>query len=318
MCCLYGLMDRSHHFSAKERTIMLNHLARASEARGTDATGIAYITRNRMRIYKRPMAAHKLRLRVPEDATAVIGHTRLTTQGNEKINYNNHPWRSTLCKSPFALAHNGVLHNDTLLRKSLQLPKTKIETDSYIAVQLIEQKRALSFDSLKYMAEQLEGSFAFSILDGQGRIFLVKGDNPICLYYFPVYDIYVYASTQAILTDALVSMPYYMGKYEEIKLTCGDILLLSPDAEPEKQTFNTTYFDVTYWTRYYPPAGYYRGLSAQPTYTYADYEEAYLEDLKMVAGAYGYSPDSIDEMFRRGYSPEEIEDMLYCCGIGEI
>ena len=65
MCCLYGLMDRSHRFTARERSTMINCLARASEARGTDATGIAYISRNRMRIYKRPMAAHKLRLRVP-------------------------------------------------------------------------------------------------------------------------------------------------------------------------------------------------------------------------------------------------------------
>ena len=129
MCCLYGIMDRSHSFSGKERSVMLNHLARASEARGTDATGIAYNSRNRMRIYKRPMAAHKLRLRVPEDATTIIGHTRLTTQGNQKYNENNHPWRSTLCREPFALAHNGVLHNDTWLRRSLKLPKTKIETD---------------------------------------------------------------------------------------------------------------------------------------------------------------------------------------------
>ncbi|UQT46789.1 hypothetical protein M5E87_16235 [Flavonifractor plautii] len=39
------------------------------------------------------------------------------------------------------MAHNGVLHNDGYLRRSLSLPKTKIETDSYIAVQLIEQKK---------------------------------------------------------------------------------------------------------------------------------------------------------------------------------
>ena len=123
---------------------MINCLARSSEARGTDATGIAYNSRNRMRIYKRPMAAHKLRLRVPEDATTIIGHTRLTTQGNAKLNYNNHPWAGRSGQEVFALAHNGVLHNDTWLRKSLKLPKTKVETDSYIAVQLIEQKRALT------------------------------------------------------------------------------------------------------------------------------------------------------------------------------
>jgi len=37
----------------------------------------------------------------------------------------------------FAFVHNGVLYNDTALRKEYQLPKTNIETDSYVAVQLI-------------------------------------------------------------------------------------------------------------------------------------------------------------------------------------
>ena len=52
-----------------------------------------------------------------------------------------------------------------LLRKRLPLPFTKIETDSYVAVQLLEQKKTLDFASLKYMAEQVEGSFTFTVLD---------------------------------------------------------------------------------------------------------------------------------------------------------
>ena len=314
MCCLYGLMDRSHRFTARERSTMLNCLARAAEARGTDATGVAYNSRGKMRVYKRPITAHRLRLRLPEDALSVIGHTRLTTQGSQKHNHNNHPWTGGSGREVFALAHNGVLHNDTWLRRSLHLPKTRIETDSYIAVQLLEQKRALTFESLKYMAEQVEGSFAFSILDRQGRIYLVKGDNPLCIYYFPSHDLYIYASTQAILSSALVQMPFYLGKPEEIRLHCGDILRLSPEGEPEQASFDTAYFDLFHW-----PAtswGGTRRLSSQPIYI--DYEESYLEDLKMVAAAYGYAPEEVDAMLRDGCSPEEIEDLLYCCGYGEL
>lgn len=61
--------------------------------------------------------------------------------------------------------HIGVLYNDDILRKYHKLPTTDIETDSYVAVQLIEQKRALSFDSLSYTAEEVEGSFCFTVLD---------------------------------------------------------------------------------------------------------------------------------------------------------
>ena len=311
MCCLFGLMDRSHHFSGKERSVMLNHLARASEARGTDATGIAYNSRKRMRVYKRPMAAHRLRLKVPEDAVTVIGHTRLTTQGSARFNENNHPWRCQISTGPFALAHNGVLYNDTALRRELALPTPKIQTDSYIAVQIIEQQRTLSFDSLKTMAEQAEGSFAFSVLDHRDRIYLVKGDNPLCLYYFPSCDLYLYASTQAILNDALTEMPFRLGKAQEIRLTCGDILLLSPDAEPEKQTFDTRNLDLPYWGHFRSSYSYFWPT---PEPTYSDYEEQadYMENLKTAAGAYGYTPDDIDYLLSHGYSPEDVEDMLYC------
>ena len=58
------------------------------------------------------------------------------------------------------------------LRKTEKLPATNIETDSYVAVQLIEKQQELSFDSLKYMAEQLEGSFTITVLN-----FWLKSEN---------------------------------------------------------------------------------------------------------------------------------------------
>lgn len=93
MCCLFGLMDYRGHFNARQKTKILSVLSKECEARGTDATGIAYNSRNDLKIYKRPLAAHKLRLLIPDDARTVMGHTRMTTQGDEKRNYNNHPFR---------------------------------------------------------------------------------------------------------------------------------------------------------------------------------------------------------------------------------
>ena len=42
-----------------------------------------------------------------------------------------------------ALAHNGVLYNDKELRRKQHLPLTSIETDTYVAVQLLEQGQQL-------------------------------------------------------------------------------------------------------------------------------------------------------------------------------
>lgn len=78
----------------------------------------------------------------------------------------------------YALAHNGVLWNDKELRIAENLPLTSVETDSYIAVQLLEQQKALDFDSLKAMAEKVEGSFVFTVLDKDNAIWFIVGDIP--------------------------------------------------------------------------------------------------------------------------------------------
>ena len=167
MCCLFGFVDYAGSLSVKQRNRLIRELSIAAEARGTDATGIAYNTSRGLQVYKRPLAAHRLHLRIPAEARAVMGHTRMTTQGSAKKNYNNHPFFGHVKEESFALAHNGVLWNDLELRHAKHLPRTKVQTDSYIAVQLLEQKKSLDFDSLRYMAEQVEGSFSFTVLFNQ-------------------------------------------------------------------------------------------------------------------------------------------------------
>ena len=221
MCGLFGFSDYSGQ-STKGLSELTNSLAEQSAVRGIDATGIAFCRPGGINIQKEAKSAYALDFKHPDDIPALIGHTRHSTQGDEKKNYNNHPFYGKAKGVRFALAHNGVLMNDENLRKDLNLPKTKIETDSFIAVQLIESKRVLNIESIKYMAEQLKGSFSFSILDDRNNIYLVKGDSPITLLHFPKERIYVYASTDAILYKALVDSFLFDSLknqfYEEIKL----------------------------------------------------------------------------------------------------
>lgn len=198
-------------------------------------------THDHLSIYKRPLEAHRLRFRIPEDSKVIMGHTRMTTQGKASRNRNNHPFLGSAAGEMFALAHNGMLYNDRLLRRTNRLPKTKIETDSYVAVQLIEQKKALDFSSLKYMAEQVEGTFTFTVLDQQENLYFVKGDNPLCLYHYPRYGVYLYASTEAILTRALNLLRLPLGKPERIELNCGDILEITASGQRTTASFNASH-----------------------------------------------------------------------------
>lgn len=134
MCCLFGILDYKQNLSLAQKNQLLRKLSITSEKRGTDATGIAYNRNGHMEIHKKPLPAHKFHLKIPYDVNVVMGHTRMTTQGNEKQNYNNHPFRGYCKDTTFSLAHNGVLYNEQKLRREFLLPKTKIETDSYVAV----------------------------------------------------------------------------------------------------------------------------------------------------------------------------------------
>ena len=240
MCCLFGLIDSRNQFGAKEKSRILSVLATECEERGTDATGIAYCSHRHLSIYKRPIAAHRMRFRIPADSRVIMGHTRMTTQGDARKNWNNHPFLGYAENRPFALAHNGVLWNDGILRRTKHLPKTKIQTDSYVAVQLLEQQKALDFDSLAKMAEQDEGSFSFAVLDEQDALWIVKGDSPLSIAYFPECGVYVYASTAEILNRALTRYGRQLGCRKTVEVEMGELLKIDRRGHITRATFDAS------------------------------------------------------------------------------
>ena len=148
MCSVFGLLDFKGKLAPSERLRIFKALGVAAEVRGTDATGVAYVQNGTIQIQKAPRPAHKMSWRIALDARYIMGHTRMTTQGSERHNQNNHPFPGKAGKLHFALAHNGVLYNDDELRQRHKLPQTIIETDSYVAVQLLEREGDLSTQSL--------------------------------------------------------------------------------------------------------------------------------------------------------------------------
>lgn len=301
MCCLFGFHDYGHSLTRKQRSAILSTLSVACEERGTDATGISYNVDDKLCIYKRPLPARFMWFRVPMQVAVVMGHTRMTTQGAEHRNYNNHPFPGKAGNTAFALAHNGVLYNDARLRKELNLPRTKIETDSYIAVQLIERAKKLSFESLRNMAEQLEGSFTFTILSEQDNLYFVKGDNPMCIYHYPARGLYLYASTEEILKKAIRRLPFGLGGTPvHVDIRCGELLRIDKYGAMSRSQFDATnLFPRLYTLR----------PSSRP---YAEPEEEYLDDLKAIAACNGLFPEDVDRLLADGFSTDDIEEYIYC------
>lgn len=295
MCAIFGFLNHGNKVSNAVLKKLIKALSVCAEVRGTDVTGISYVKNSEMVTFKKAKPAHNVKLYFPTKTVAVIGHTRFTTQGSEKCNYNNHPFES---EKGFSLAHNGVLYNDNELHKKYMLPDTKIETDSYIAVQLIEHFGGADMENIKQTSEIVEGSFTFTVLRNDNTLFLVKGSNPITIYHFEQIGLYVYASTKEILENALKVIGFKY-KHTEIKLTDGEILQINSDGTAVKDAFEMAEkFTPYYWN-----------------YSYCDdwcddFESEEKELLLDYCGMFGVSESDVELLLEYGYTADEIEDLL--------
>ena len=297
MCALFGWLDYKHIIPYKVLKKLTQALANAAEERGTDAAGISYIKDGKVTIYKRTKPAHKIRFNAPDSTTAVMGHTRLTTQGNQKFNQNNHPFYGYTDKE-FAFAHNGVLYNDIELRRTKNLPETHIETDSYVAVQLIEQQKKLDFNSLKNMAEAVQGNFTFTVLDEDNSLYIIKGSNPMFLLHFEILGLYVYASTESIMKNALKKVGLHKIPYTKIETVHGDIIKIDSNGFFSRSEFEGKEdFRYSSFMRYYD--------DWEDDY-YTQHEQLLLE----MCNYYGIDEDDVIMLLDYGYTADEMEDML--------
>jgi glucosamine--fructose-6-phosphate aminotransferase (isomerizing) len=300
MCAVFGFLDYKGKISNAVLKKLVHYLSVAAEVRGTDATGIAYVRSSGIITYKKPKPAHKVKLFFPRDTRAVIGHTRFTTQGSEKRNCNNHPFDGHCGTEAFAHAHNGVLYNDKELRREQHLPPTPIETDSYVAVQLLEQGQQLDTENIKRMAELVEGSFVFTILRNDNTLFLVKGNNPLTLYHFPALGLYVYASTKSILDTALKKVKLN-DKCCEVGVSESEIIEINSAGNLSRSTFTMQ--------------DYIHSLFNPYNWNQLDYAKWWMEDereelLLEYCGTFGVSEEEVQLLLEVGYDPDEIEELI--------
>lgn len=286
MCAIFGFMDYKGLVGNAALKKLVKELSICAEVRGMDATGISYVKNGKLTTFKKAKPAHKVKLYFPKNTQAVIGHTRMTTQGSERFNYNNHPFESKL---GFALAHNGVLYNDKELRIAEKLPETQIETDSYIAVQLLEKYGTVSLATIQKLCEKLDGSFTFSILKKDNTLYLAKGSNPIAIYHFHDMGLYVYASTKNILEEALQASGFQKS-YAEIPLQDGEILQINSDGTTAKTIFAMQEWDNSFWN----------------FEEFDETEKQLLEYSKL----FGVAEEEVQMLLEFGYSVEEIEEFL--------
>lgn len=254
MCGIYGVMTYGKNNVNVNKLMQV--LAVEASVRGKHATGIAYNHANLLHIQKAAVPADKFVINLPKGITAVMGHTRHTTQGTEKDNFNNHPFRGSFKDFNFALAHNGVLDNDYDLQDEERLPKTEIKTDTYVAVQLIEK-----YD-IKTMAEKVSGMFTFTVLTDTNVLIIVKNDSPIYFIDLPEHNMYVYGSTEEIVHKSLKALKLEKANRIQVHMKAGTIWTVYGDGSMDTQEFtvNESYasvYDYKSWNLKKAASGHY-------------------------------------------------------------
>ena len=219
MCGILGICLDNRNRSDADFTVIKSdfaNLLEESQVRGTDATGVYIVNRNTGIVYlKTPIAAEDmgwgnaaandfwslLEGYVGPDTVAIIGHTRAATTGSPECNDNNHP----VIDLPIIGVHNGVIRNHLALGE--KYPKAA-EVDSAAIFSMLKAKagdKPLTVKTIVNSFHELQGPAAIVVADNRKTdgVFLARNTNPINIVRDRKAGVLMFASTSAILKDAL-------------------------------------------------------------------------------------------------------------------
>lgn len=193
MCGIFGLVLKENSgYPSLLLGKTLTSLFLLSESRGKEASGIAFYTDKKLEYYKNAMPAHRLvktkeykvflenslrhvacsgtkKIKAP---LAVIGHTRLATNGPEQDTDNNQP----IITEKIAGVHNGIVVNSDSLHSLFSLAERKGASDSEVLFSLLNlfiNKEMSIEESTRKMYENIEGSASIAALISDNRTLLL-------------------------------------------------------------------------------------------------------------------------------------------------
>lgn len=318
MCGLYGFISANNKRKFNANTLM-RAMGVAAQVRGTHATGTAYVDNvGSLQIHKDALPAAEFGFAIPVTASAAIGHTRYTTQGSEKQNFNNHPFPSRL--GMYALAHNGVLDNDKDIQEdNIDIfPATPILTDTYAAVQLLDKylDSGCSYnDAIIKMAEEVSGMFAFTMLSIDGTLHIVRNDSPVYLTHYN--GTYLYGSTEEIVKAGMRAAKLKIANFVEIVVPEGTIIEISASGELSSKTFevNWNYYNVASlnWEKYSAAGGSKWKPKFNNKFNRYDIWDTLLEDTRYYVHEIEILMDyhGEDEVEEHYYKHGDVDTLLY-------
>ena len=183
MCGLCGSFTQKGTVLSKrdrtQRARTLEGLLIANQVRGTDSTGVAAIRYDTkfdlLKAAEEPLkfvARADLQSLLRTDAPLMIGHTRMTSMGNDITDENAHPF----VEGNVIGAHNGIINN------YMQLDRT-VNVDSQAVFRLLDEHP----DAYDFVFPKVSGSAALTWWDARDpeALFLTAHWNPLSVAIVP-------------------------------------------------------------------------------------------------------------------------------------
>jgi glucosamine--fructose-6-phosphate aminotransferase (isomerizing) len=176
LCGIFGIVfGEDIHLSIPELLSTVNYMFKLSESRGKEASGIAVRVNQSIYVLKEPVSSSKLvksnkykilfkekikqegyNANILKAPFAVLGHSRLQTNGLSEINSNNQP----VVKDGAVGIHNGIIVNDEKLWKSFPELKKNYDVDTEVFLSLLQhyrRKNESPVDAIRRVFEDIEG-----------------------------------------------------------------------------------------------------------------------------------------------------------------
>lgn len=232
MCGIFGIITKSESsYSDKFLKKSLNTLAKLSETRGKDSSGICSLNNldNSFHVVKGPIPANQLlaRSKVRKDINhlfskenkdklkLIFGHARLVTNGTQLEHVNNQP----VIKDDIVCIHNGIVVNVNELWSRHKMLNRECEIDTEVIPALIrmELNEGNSVEcSVKNTIDKIFGTASIAMTFNDINKFVLATNNG-SLYIIHSTDIVFFASERAMLNE-LVKKMSLKSKLKSFKL----------------------------------------------------------------------------------------------------
>jgi predicted glutamine amidotransferase len=216
MCGIFGLITKNSSYLVNSHlNDFFDCLFKLSESRGKEAAGVAFLSDNQIKIYKKAVPAScfikdkeykELFKRLnDENCFVAIGHARLVTNGSMEINYNNQP----VIKDRIVGIHNGIIVNDSEIWRKFPLLKHEYEVDTEAIIALVGmffKKNKTITKAVKNTFDIIKGSASIAFLFTDKKCLLLATNTGSLYYYFwPQEEFLIFASERNILKKFLTT-----------------------------------------------------------------------------------------------------------------